>query len=216
MIGDALRIRQFAARRQKNDRRDSELLLDLLLRGDFPAIHIPSIASQEVLRLLRYRHRLVGMRTMLKNGRQAVMLSNRVLRTARMRTLLWRHQLEKLPLTGADAVRREHSLPLMDELSARIDALENELQRRSQGDSAVALLQTHPGVGLLTALAVVHTLSPLSSLSPRSLCGCLLWSRPRRTLQWRDCSIRTHLKAREPPAAFSVDRSWTQCGATRR
>jgi transposase len=161
VIGDALRIRQFAARRQKNDRRDSELLLDLLLRGDFPAIHIPSIASQEVLRLLRYRHRLVGMRTMLKNGLQAVMLSNRVLRTSRMRTLLWPHQLEKLPLTGADAIRREHSLPLMDELSARIEALEDELQRRSQGDSAVTLLQTHPGVGLLTALAVAHTLQPL-------------------------------------------------------
>lgn len=95
---------------------------DLLLRGDFPAIHVPSIASQEVLRLLRYRHRLVGMRTMLKNGLQAVMLSNRVLRTSRMRTLLWRHHLEKLPLTGADARRREHSLPLMDELSARIEA----------------------------------------------------------------------------------------------
>jgi transposase len=49
VIGDALRIRQFAARRQKNDRRDSELLLDLLLGGDFPAVHIPSIASQEAL-----------------------------------------------------------------------------------------------------------------------------------------------------------------------
>jgi transposase len=35
LIGDARRIRQFAARRQKNDRRDSELLLDLLLLSRF-------------------------------------------------------------------------------------------------------------------------------------------------------------------------------------
>jgi transposase len=86
VIGDALRIRQFAARRQKNDRRDSELLLDFLPRGDFPAIHIPSIASQEVLRLLRYRHRLVGMRTMLKNELQAVMLNLLVVHFARHHT----------------------------------------------------------------------------------------------------------------------------------
>ena len=105
--------------------------------------------------------RLVGMRTMLKNGLQAVMLSNRVLRSSPMRTLRWRQQLEQLPLMGADALRREHSLPLMDELSARIDALDKELERRSQVDVKTTLLRTHPGVGLLTALAVVHTLEPL-------------------------------------------------------
>jgi tetratricopeptide (TPR) repeat protein len=148
LIGDARRIRQFAARRRKNDRRDSELLLDLLLHGDFPAIHIPSIASQEVLRLLRYRHRLVGMRTMLKNGLQVVMLSNRMLRSFPMGTLRWRQQLEQLPLVGADSIRREHSLPLMDEPSLHIDALDKELERRSQVDVKATLLQTHPGVEL--------------------------------------------------------------------
>lgn len=161
LIGDARRIRQCAARRQKNDRRDSELSLALLLHGDFRAIHIPTIASQEVLHLLRYRHRLVGMRTMLKNGLQAVMLSNRVLRSSPMRRLRWRQQLEQLPLVRADSIRREHSLPLMDELSLHIDALDKELERRSQVDLKTTLLQTHPGVGLLTALAVVHTLEPL-------------------------------------------------------
>ena len=37
LVGDAHAIRQFARRRQKNDRRDAELLLDLLRHGDFPA-----------------------------------------------------------------------------------------------------------------------------------------------------------------------------------
>jgi hypothetical protein len=42
VVGDAQAIRQFARRRQKNDRRDAQLLLDLLLSGDFPAVHVPS------------------------------------------------------------------------------------------------------------------------------------------------------------------------------
>lgn len=43
-IGHATSIRSFARRRQKNDRRDAELILDLLLRGDFPRIHRYSVA----------------------------------------------------------------------------------------------------------------------------------------------------------------------------
>src|SRR5262245_23223527 len=35
-IGHALAIRTYARRRQKNDRRDAELILDLLMTGDFP------------------------------------------------------------------------------------------------------------------------------------------------------------------------------------
>src|SRR5437879_13502043 len=38
LVGDAYAIRQFARRRQKNDRRDAELLLDLLRRDEFPVV----------------------------------------------------------------------------------------------------------------------------------------------------------------------------------
>src|SRR5882757_2288192 len=38
-IGHATYIRQFARRRQKNDRRDADLILELLVSGDFPRIH---------------------------------------------------------------------------------------------------------------------------------------------------------------------------------
>ena len=44
-------------------------------------------------------------------------------------------------------------------LKTRIAAL--ELERRRAGDGQIALLKTHPGVGLLTALAVFHTLQPI-------------------------------------------------------
>jgi transposase len=47
-VGNSLAIRQFVRRRQKNDRRDAQLILDLLLRGDFSAVHLPSPESREV------------------------------------------------------------------------------------------------------------------------------------------------------------------------
>ena len=162
LVGDALAIRQFARRRQKNDRRDAQLLLDLLRHGDFPAIHIPTPASREVLALLRYRHRLVRIRTMLRNGLQAVALSHRLRLGAKLFTAAGQQRLAALPLTGAFAVQRQHSLALLVALAEQIAAVEMQLQQRAQSDSRIARLRTHPGVGLLTSLAVVHALDPVS------------------------------------------------------
>ncbi len=159
-VGNAFAIRQFARRRQKNDRRDAELLLDLLLRGDFPAVHVPCPASRDVLSLLRYRHRLVRIRTMLKNGLQAVALNHQVRLGPRLFRGAGRERFQALPLTGASALQRQHSLVLLDRLQEQIDAVEQQLASRAQGDVRVQRLRTQPGVGLLTALAVVHTLEP--------------------------------------------------------
>ena len=38
-VGHAAEIQRRARRRQKNDRRDAGLMLELMLRGDFPRIH---------------------------------------------------------------------------------------------------------------------------------------------------------------------------------
>ncbi len=162
LVGDAFAIRQFARRRQKNDRRDAELLLDLLLRGDFPAVHVPPPESRELLGLLRYRHRLVRMRTMLRNGLQAVALNHQLRLGPRLFRTGGLAQLAALPLEGAGAIQRQHSLALLDALQKKILEVEEVLEARAEHDSRVRRLRTHPGVGLLTALAVVHTLEPVT------------------------------------------------------
>ena len=45
LLGDATEIRRRARSRHKTDRRDAELLLDLLLKGEFPRVHQPSFES---------------------------------------------------------------------------------------------------------------------------------------------------------------------------
>lgn len=161
LVGDAYAIRQFARRRQKNDRRDAQLLLDLLRRGEFPAVHRPAPASQDTLALLRYRHRLVRLRTMLKNGLQAIALSHQLRLGFRLFTARGRQQFAALPLGGAAALQRQQAQLLLATVQEQIAAVEQELAARARDDARVARLRTHPGVGLLTALAVVHTLEPV-------------------------------------------------------
>src|SRR6476620_929861 len=64
LVGDAAEIRRLARRRQKNDRRDAQLILELLVHGEFPTLFRYTKESREVLRQLRYRHKLVKLRTM--------------------------------------------------------------------------------------------------------------------------------------------------------
>jgi transposase len=78
LIGDTAEVRRLAKRRQKNDRRDASLISDLLLWGEFPQVHRSCFESREVLRLLRYRYRLVQVRTKAKNSLQALAFSARL------------------------------------------------------------------------------------------------------------------------------------------
>jgi transposase len=161
LVGQPREVRRRAGRRHKNDPGDADGILELLLRDDFPAIHRPLPVSQQVLGLLRYRHRLVKMQTMLKNGLQGVALNEGLRLKSKLWTKAGQQQLAALELEGAGAWQRKTSLAMLAELGKRIERTEGELEKRAQGDAEVARLRTHPGVGPLTSLAVAHLLRPI-------------------------------------------------------
>src|SRR5215216_7326360 len=92
-LGDATEIRRRARRRQKNDRRDAELILELLLHDEFPRLHRPTPESREILRMLRYRHKLVKVRTIGKNSLQSLSLQAGLSLQARLFTRQGEQQL---------------------------------------------------------------------------------------------------------------------------
>src|SRR5216110_3604864 len=85
-LGHATEIRRRARWRQKNDRRDAELILELMLHDEFPRLHRGAMQSREVLRMLRYRQKLIKMRTMSKNSLQALALQSGIARRGRLFT----------------------------------------------------------------------------------------------------------------------------------
>ena len=162
LIGDASEVRRLAKRRQKNDRRDASLILDLLLKGEFPQIHRPSLESREVLRLLHYRHKLVQVRTCAKNSLQAVAFSAGSTGRSRLLSREGRRQFVQLPMSEAMSRQRGGWLSLVDDLNVRLKELDAWLEQQARRDERVLRLQTHPGIGLLTSLALVHGLEPVS------------------------------------------------------
>ena len=160
-LGDAAEVRRRARRRQKNDRRDAELILDLLRKGEFPRIHHPSFESREVLRLLRYRHKLVQMRTRVKNSLQALAYGAGSARRAQLLSRKGRERFSQLPMGEAMGRQRGEWLSLIEELDRRIKGVDEWLEPQAARDGRVERLRTHPGLGLLTSLALVHTLEPV-------------------------------------------------------
>jgi len=159
-IGDAARIRAMEVRRQKTDRRDAAQLLQLLMEDRFPRIWVPSLEERDVRQLLVHRHQQIQARTRIKNRLQALMLSHGVQKKRRLWTAGGRAELEKLELLPYAAMRRERLLAALDEVEAEIAGLNRQVEEEVKRRPPAMRLRTHPGVGPVTALAMVLTLGP--------------------------------------------------------
>ncbi len=159
-LGDASQIRASVVRKQKTDRRDAEHMMDLLRQERFPRIWVPSLEERDTRQLLVHRHKQVQARTRIKNQLQAMALSQGMQKKRKLWCASGREQLEKLELLPYAARRRQHLLDTLDRLEVEIGQLNQQVEAEVKQRSAAVKLMTHPGVGPVTALAMVLTLGP--------------------------------------------------------
>ena len=161
-IGNAARIRASEVRKQKTDERDAQLLLELLLTDRFPRIWVPTPDERDLRQLLWHRHKLVRLRTMLRNQLHFLAMSQRLCRKQRLFTDKGRRELEALPLGPWTARRREELLQLLDRLQPSIAQLDQAVVAAARARDDAARLMTHPGIGAVNALAFVLTVGPIA------------------------------------------------------
>src|SRR5580692_8076560 len=113
-IGDPARVKAKRVRKQKTDRLDAALLLQLLLEDRFPRVWVPSPENRDLRQLLWHRHRLVQMRTRIMNQLQAVAMNEGVRRRAALWGQAGRTQLESFVLAPWASRRRQELLELLD------------------------------------------------------------------------------------------------------
>jgi transposase len=154
-IGDAAEIRTKRVRKQKTDRQDARLILQLLLEDRFPQIWVPSWENRDLRQLLWHRHRMVQARTRIMNQLQAVALNEGL----RCKKRLWREhgrqQLESFRLAPWASRRRRDLLELLDRLNPTIAELTQAIEQEAEKCPPAQRLRSHPGVGALTALGFV-------------------------------------------------------------
>ena len=152
-VGHPAKIRAKETRKQKHDRRDARLILELLIEGRFPEIWMPSTEERDLRTLLRDRHQWVKMRARLQHTLQAIALNHALRQGHALWSQAGQSALQALPLPPYTSQRRTELLSLYVELQKRIQELDKEVEAQARQRPPARRLLTHPGVGPVTALA---------------------------------------------------------------
>jgi transposase len=160
-------------RRVKNDERDATDLVDLLRLGRLAEAWVAPPALRELRELVRYRAKLVHLRTGLKAQVHAVLAKEGV--AVPMSDLFGvggQHLLDEVPLTDAYRIRVESLRALIEHCDAEITMLERETAPYFAGDLGYHAVQTIPGVGPVLASVFVAEIGDISRFSSaRHLCS---------------------------------------------
>ena len=161
-IGDASQIRASYVRKQKTDKRDAAHMLKLLLEGRFPRLWAPNREQRDLRQLVLHRHKLVIIRSRVKNELQHLSLNKGMQRKRRLWSEAGMQLLRALPLKPWASCRREDLLGLLAMLDEQIGKLDQAVERAAETHPQAKLLMTQPGVGPNTALAFVLTIGDVS------------------------------------------------------
>ena len=159
-VADPAQVRAAATRKQKTDERDAELLLQLLCDGRLGKmrVYMPTPAERDVRRLVLHRHRLVQMRTRVKNQVQAIALNEGLRKRGGLWSKAGLEQLLELELMPWAATAREDLLGLLDGLNRHIVVLDRAVEREAEARPEVRRLRTQRGVGAVVGLMYVLTI----------------------------------------------------------
>jgi transposase len=152
-VGHPATIRRAETRRQKHDRRDAALLLELLTQDRFPSIWMPSTELGDLRALLLHRHQWVRIRTRVMNALQGMALAHGIRRRAGLWSRDGQATIASLPLPPHAAYRRSQLQALYVHLTEQIEELDQRVRTHAQERPQAVRLMTHPGVGPVTALA---------------------------------------------------------------
>jgi transposase len=161
-IGDAAQIRASYVRKQKTDKRDAAHILKLLVEGRFPQLWSPDREQRDLRQLVLHRHKLVEIRSRVKNELQHLSLNKGVQKKRTLWSQAGMQLLRELPLKPWAACRREDLLGLLAMLNQQVGTLDLAVQHAAEQNPQANLLMTQPGVGPNTALAFVLTLGDVS------------------------------------------------------
>jgi transposase len=142
--------------KKKNDRIDAKRLAKLLYLDEVPRIHVPGKQVRMWRQMIEARRKFIDKRTRTKNGIRSLLRSYGVQQPRGLWTKKGRQWLRSVALP--DAWPRTQLMLLQEELDdfdKKVKLVTRELDRIAEGNPAVALLRTIPGVGPRTAETIV-------------------------------------------------------------
>jgi transposase len=150
-------------RRVKNDERDARDLADLLRLGRLAEAWIAPRPVRELRELVRYRAKLVQLRTGLKAQVHAVMAKEGVLpRCGEMFGVTGNAQLDAMELAASYTTRVESLRDMIRSYDREVVVLERRIHQQLRHDTGYHAIQAIPGVGPVIAAIFVAEIGDVS------------------------------------------------------
>jgi len=167
----------------KTDKHDARGLAQIIRTGWFNAVQIKSHNAYVNRAMLTARDALVGMRVRLENEIRGLLKTFGVMFGKRVGGFQRRAEeiIEKELAVAPELVPIFEALMQgRRDILARIAALDRQIQAAAKKNKTVQLLMTAPGVGVITAMAVVAAFDDAARFRRSSSVGAYLGLTPRR------------------------------------
>jgi transposase len=172
-------------RRNKTDRADAEAILEAVRSGEMPSVPVKRVEQQALVALHRVREQWKRTRTARINALRGILREHGLLLPAGARAAV---QAIPRVLDEATTTLPLHLRSVLTSVQAeilaletRITELEGELRAVAKDDPVATRLQTIPGIGLLTATALVGSVGHIHG-----------FRRARQFASWLGVTPREH------------------------
>lgn len=174
-VSNPMRTRAIASAKVKTDKIDARVLAQLGAADFLPEVWAPDEATRALRRRIAHRSSLVRQRTRLRNQVHAVLARNLI--DAPVTDVFGqagRRWLADVLLAEHEREQVDSNLRLHDALEGEIELVERQFAEQALARGDVRHLMTIPGVGAITALAMVAVIGDVTRFpGPRQLVGYL-------------------------------------------
>jgi transposase len=174
-VSNPMRTRAIASAKVKTDKIDAKVLAQLGAADFLPEVWAPDAATRALRRRVAHRSSLVRQRTRLRNQIHAVLSRNLI--DAPVTDVFGqggRVWLADVDLPAHEREQVDSNLRLHDALDGEIELVERQLAQHALNSGEVRRLMTIPGIGAVTALALVAVIGDAKRFpGPRQLVGYL-------------------------------------------
>ena len=155
-LSHTAKTKAIAQERIKTDKISASVLADLIRVDMLPQAYIPTKPIREARYFMRYRQNLIYLRTSIKNRVHSIIANAGIQQSF---SDLFGNQgrvfLGQLDLKQPYKSIIENYLSVMDDLTGRINKVDNQLRQKLRKDKHAQLLKTIPGIGVITAHVIL-------------------------------------------------------------
>lgn len=165
-LAHAAKTKAIAEERIKTDKISANVLADLLRVDMLPQAYIAPKPVRQARAFLRYRHNLIVLRTSLKNRIHSIIDQQGIQQSfSDLFTKTGRRFIDQLELKEPSRSIVQNYLPIIDDLSNRINSVEGQLRRQLKTNKQAQLLMSIPGVGVIISHLILAELGDINRFS---------------------------------------------------